>query len=154
MNIKHQLKLIVCILGLSSAAQSQDPLTPFHAWSGHWKYQKKGKTIHERWKISSDGHLRGESWHILQNGDSVYAETLHLYAGDSSVYYCPSIPGQPETKFRLISTTSNSWVFHNAENEYPKYIRYKLKSPLEMEASISNESKVSSEDLFFYYTRQ
>lgn len=154
MNIKRQILLIACSIGLSSAAQSQDPLTPFHAWSGHWKYVKPGKTIHERWRISSDGHLRGESWHILQNGDSVYAETLHLFASDSNIYYCPFIPGQAETRFRLLESTKNSWVFYNPENEFPKYIRYKLKSPLELEASIGYTLQPRSEDMFFFYVKQ
>jgi hypothetical protein len=154
MKIKHQLLLIVSGLGLSNVALSQDPLSPFHSWSGHWKYEKPGKTIHERWSISSDGQLRGDSWHILQNGDSVYAEKLHLYASDSSVYYCPTVPGQAETRFQLIKSTNNTWVFYNAENEFPKYIRYVLKSPKEMEASIGLTPQPRSEDLFFFYVKQ
>ncbi|MFN0188827.1 MAG: DUF6265 family protein [Bacteroidia bacterium] len=126
-------------------------------WKGTWYTIQKQDTLFERWEIMEDGTLKGESWVIKQNKDSVHSEFLRLYADAQTIIYEPTVKSQHGDKpmpFHMILQTSNYWMFYNEKNDFPKFITYKLISNNQLKAVISNsDNPDKSNSMEFNFTR-
>lgn len=126
-------------------------------WKGTWFTIQKQDTLFERWEIMEDGTMKGESWVIKQNKDSVHSEFLRLYADAQTIIYEPTVKSQHGDKpmpFNLILQTSNYWMFYNEKNDFPKFITYKIISNNQLKAVISNsDNPDKTNSMEFNFTR-
>ena len=110
-------------------------------WQGTWYLLQKQDTLFEKWVVENDSSMIGESWIIKANKDSVHNEYLRLFVFEQNIIYEPLVKSQHGLRpiaFGMILQTSNYWMFHNSENDFPKFITYKRISDKKLKATISN----------------
>lgn len=126
-------------------------------WKGTWYTIQKQDTLFERWEIMEDGTLKGDSWVIKQNKDSIHSEFLRVYADAQTVIYEPTVKSQHGDKpvpFNMILQTSTYWMFYNEKNDFPKFITYKRISENQLKAVISNsDNPDKTNSMEFNFTR-
>mgnify|MGYP000632657349 CR=1 FL=1 len=147
-----RLKLLMPAVLLTGSVYAQQLPTTTNKWLGLWKAEMNEKTFYERWTDQSRTILKGDSWRVSSNGDSVYFESLLLLAAGEDVFYEATVPGEHEKgiRFKLIESADQMCLFFCEKNEYPKYIRYTMKDPQHLEATIYN----TDEDMVvFSFTR-
>jgi hypothetical protein len=154
--MKHILKvaLLFCSsLPSASMLCGQSLPASLMSWQGEWITERPGGTIHERWTIVDNKVMQGSSWLIKTNADSAYQESIKLYAeSDSVIYYSPFVPAQHSAPvpFRLIRQGDSEWLFHNAENDFPKYIGYQMFNYDRLTARIGNDSTFSEKPFVIF----
>ena len=141
----------------TSDSNAQGIPTELLDWKGTWYTIQKQDTLFERWELSEDGSLKGESWVIKQTKDSIHSEFLRVYADAQSIIYEPTVKSQHGDKpmpFNLILQTSNYWMFYNEKNDFPKFITYKRISENQLKAVISNSDNLDkTNSMEFNFTR-
>jgi len=158
--MKHILKVALLLCSsLQSASMlcGQSLPSSLIAWKGEWITERPGGTIHERWTIVENKVMQGSSWLIKANADSAYQESIKLYAESDSVIYCsPFVPGQHNAPvpFRLIRQGDSEWLFHNAENDFPKYIGYQMFNYDRLKARIGNDSTFTEKPFVIFDFRK
>lgn len=155
----HFILFIFLSLIFSSATESFAQGIPSELldWKGKWYAIQKQDTLFERWELMEDGTLKGESWVIKQNKDSVHSEFLRVYADAQTIIYEPTVKSQHGDKpmpFHLILQTSSYWMFYNEKNDFPKFITYKRISENQLKAVISNsDNPDKTNSMEFNFTR-
>lgn len=110
-------------------------------WKGTWYTLQKQDTLFERWSIDAEGSMKGESWLIKANKDSIHHEYLRIYSKEKTIVYEPLVKsqhGDTPFSFHMILQTSSYWIFYNEKNDFPKFITYKRVSEKQLKAVISN----------------
>lgn len=151
------LRLLLLTCFLTKPAYSQEELSKFDRWIGHWAVKIDGTTIHETWKKNPDGSYSGASWSVKANGDSVFSESIRVHMLNDNIYYEPFLkdkPGSKPVSFRLIISSSNEWMFSNPDNDFPKYILYKWLDEKHLRASIGNSDNDTEHPMVFEYERR
>lgn len=135
---------------------AQELPTELLHWKGTWYTLQKQDTLFERWDIEADGNMKGESWIIKANKDSIHHEYLRLYSKEKTIVYEPHVKsqhGERPISFHMILQTSSYWIFYNEKNDFPKFITYKRISEKQLKAVISNsDNPDSSNSVEFNFT--
>lgn len=136
----RRLKLLVPAVLLTGSVYAQKLPAAVNSWLGTWKADMNEKTFYERWTGAESNILKGDSWRVYPNGDSVYFESLRLIMAGDDLYYEATVPGEHDKGilFKLKENTGNMLLFYCEKNEYPKFIRYLLIDEKHLEASIFN----------------
>lgn len=126
---------------LPSYLSAQELPVEIQDWKGTWYTVQKQDTLFEKWEMSDHGAMKGESWVIKANKDSVHSEFLRLFSKEATIVYESVVQaqhGEKPTPFQMILQTSNYWIFFNEENDFPKFIFYKRIAADQLKAVISN----------------
>lgn len=158
--MKHLVKVsgtIYLFLQFTLHVGGQSLPASFRNWQGEWITERNGGTIHERWTIEDKSGMQGSSWIIKANADSAYQESIKLRAeSDSVIYYSPFVPDQHSAPvhFRMIRQSDTEWLFHNEQNDFPKYIAYSLINQDRLTARIGNEPGFSEKPFVIFEFRR
>ncbi len=136
-------RYLLPFLLLTAPAMAQKLPSAFEAWRGKWKSEVNKKVVYEQWSADEQGFMKGDSWRISPEGDSTYFEKLRLFSEEGVVYYEPTVPSEHNNgiRFKMIRSSENEWVFYHPENEYPKYIHYRLVDATHIDATVYNEEE-------------
>lgn len=99
-------------------------------------YADTSRNFFEYWVISGDSQLKGQGYSV-KGSDTTFMEELTIKKADGKWCYIVKM-GREETIFHLKGETSDSLVFENEENEFPKRIIYARKEDNKILASIDN----------------
>jgi len=99
-------------------------------------YADTSKNFFEYWVISGDSQLKGQGYSV-KGSDTTFMEELTIKKADGKWCYIVKM-GSEETIFHLKGETSDSLVFENEENEFPKRIIYARMEDNKILASIDN----------------
>ncbi|RZL39432.1 MAG: hypothetical protein EOO96_00630 [Pedobacter sp.] len=153
--MKKYLIILLCVIGSSAFAQKTS-LKPFAFLAGSWEMKtKKGKIV-ETWVKSKDS-LNGKSYRHNLSGDSVLTEAVVIKHVNGLLSYCVTGFEQNNlgtTKFKLIASANNTYVFENKTHDFPQRIVYQKKGKDQILAWIEgklNGKKMKSE---FPYNRR
>lgn len=98
------------------------------AWlTGNWGHTSKEGALTENWVKANDSVMHGESYFVVGEKDTVFAETVELAETNGKMVYTVTVPGQNEEKpvpFELTSANENQLVFENPKHDYPNKIVY------------------------------
>jgi hypothetical protein len=151
------LLLFTFLFTLGYSGKAQDLPEELLSWKGTWYTVNKQDTLFESWNLEADGSLRGESWTVKSNKDSIHSEYLRLYTKEKNIIYESIVKAQHGDKpvsFSMILQTSSYWIFYNEENDFPKFISYKRLSENQMKAVISNsDSPDPTNSVEFNFTK-
>jgi len=154
---KLYLLLSAVLWQLNAAAQhSTETFKQIGKIEGAWSMQKGNAAIFENWKKVSDNEYTGKSW-IIKNGDSALSETLILSFKNGVIKYTSTVAGQNDGKavsFTLTKAENNTYIFENAQHDFPKRIIYQFISDDELTAFIDDGVPGTTKKSVFNYRRQ
>jgi len=123
---------------------------------GSWQQvTDKGYTI-EVWKQQSDTDFAATSYTIVNDTDTVYAETIRLVQRDTALFYIPTVIDQNDRKpveFKLSSITDQQMIFDNPLHDFPQRITYRSMTKDSLYAEISGVLNGSQRVVPFPMTR-
>jgi len=105
---------------------------------GTWKV--KDNEIYEHWDKLNDNKLKGLSYR-LTDGKMIVSEYLDIRLERKKITYSASVLNQnqgKEVQFNLSQTDDSTWIFSNANHDFPKKIIYKKMNDLEIFVQISD----------------
>lgn len=144
---------ILMFIVLSSCKKEIKPETPAKTYSnlakaewfiGEWGNKSAEGELTERWKKENDSVYLGESYFVVGEEDTVFAEKVRLEELNGKLNYIVSIPGQNKelpVSFEMTSSTDNQIVFENPKHDYPNKIIYNLVEKDSLLAEISGLKK-------------
>lgn len=134
--IKHLLFFFSFFVFSCSAPQ---PKVNVYDLAGTWQ-ASEGPILYEAWHIRPDSSLHGISFSVNQ-ADTLLLEEMRIDYVEDNWHLFVHIPDEgssEETAFALVKQEKSSWVFENAENEYPNRIIYNILSDSTLYARIEN----------------
>lgn len=111
---------------------------------GEWGNKSTDGELTERWKKENDSVYLGESYFVVGEKDTVFAETVRLEETNGKLAYIVTVPGQNKelpVSFEMTSSTENQIVFENPKHDYPNKIIYNLIEKDSLIAEISGLKK-------------
>jgi hypothetical protein len=133
-----KLILFSLLISIASSCLAQHK---FEWLTGTWKL--KDKNVYEVWiksKVNDD--LIGRSFRI-NNSDTVVLEKITLTFKNNSYYYIPDVPQNAKpVDFKITTFDNSGFVAENPQHDFPKLIRYRLRSNDNLEAAIEGNGKV------------
>ncbi|MFD2938759.1 DUF6265 family protein [Flavobacterium notoginsengisoli] len=144
---------IFTIVVLSSCKKEIKTETPPKTYSnlakaewfiGEWGNKSAEGELTERWKKENDSVYLGESYFVVGQNDTVFAEHVRLEEANGKLSYIVTVPGQNKelpVSFEMTSATDNQIVFENPEHDYPNKIIYNLVAKDSLIAEISGLKK-------------
>lgn len=111
---------------------------------GEWGNKSTDGELTERWKKENDSVYLGESYFVVGEKDTVFAETVRLEETNGKLAYIVTVPGQNKelpVSFEMTSSTDNQIVFENPKHDYPNKIIYNLIEKDSLIAEISGLKK-------------
>nr|WP_294787728.1 DUF6265 family protein [uncultured Flavobacterium sp.] len=111
---------------------------------GEWGNKSTDGELTERWKKENDSVYLGESYFVVGEKDTVFAEKVRLEELNGKLNYIVSVPGQNKelpVSFEMTSSTDNQIVFENPKHDYPNKIIYNLIEKDSLLAEISGLKK-------------
>lgn len=121
---------------------------------GNWQKVDSTGILLESWSVKNDSTLAGSSYFISAKGDTIHSEVIELAENQEHLIYTATIKGENNDNpipFLLIESSDSLLVFENTKHDYPKKIKYKLKSNKAIIATVSGSvgGKQSSENYNF-----
>ena len=148
---------IIAILGFSRQKKSwENKMTSFSWLEGSWTMKTKRGSIMETWTALNDSTIGGESMSFSVSGQSKILENLQLAYRDNAYYYISKVNGQNNNqavRFKITSSTENSFVAENPEHDFPKRITYKMVNKDSVHAFIDGGPSQADKKSDFYYSR-
>ena len=105
---------------------------------GTWKVD--GREIYERWEILANGSMKGRSYRIV-NGVEETTEFLTIRQRGEEVIYTAKVFNQNEGQgidFVLNRPDSLTFSFENPDHDFPKVIRYRVRTASEIYVQVSD----------------
>jgi hypothetical protein len=108
------------------------------AWlAAAWAGSSGPLTFEERWTPAAGGAMLAVA--RTMRGDRMVAfEFLRIVEREGTLVYIAQPNGQPPTAFTLTTLTPDSVTFENPAHDFPKMIRYTLRSDGSLEARVSD----------------
>ena len=110
---------------------------------GTWKINTGNGTVCETWELSDDSTLRGKSFFINQNKDTIPQETLQIAFRNGDWYYISTVVGQNNNQpvsFKIIFQRGTEFISENPAHDFPKRIAYR-RIKQQLFASIEGKNK-------------
>lgn len=134
-NPKRIIKRFITALIITSSLFSCSKESPLPLWMiGNWQTQSDGFTIIENWKLDSDQLKGATSW---KKGTVHFEEKSTISATEKGLSLKILI-GKRTIVFKSEAINSDTLVFINAKNDFPKRICYTLLSNDKLIAWIEN----------------
>jgi Domain of unknown function (DUF6265) len=146
-----QLFLMIAIsdsIGQEIAKQARDDFKKLTWLEGTWQRtnNRAGQTGIERWVKASPFELQGYGV-TYRGADTLFVEKLRIVINEDRIYYVADVPeNQQPVYFKLTDITKTSFVFENADHDFPKKIVYQAENDV-LKATVSGSNK-SLEYLF------
>jgi len=123
---------VAAAAGLASGSAPQDskPAASVEAlafFSGSWCGALGAATFEEHWTKPAGKTLIGMS-RLLGGGRTIEFEYLRIEQRKDGLVYVAQPGGRPATDFKLTKASEGEVLFENAENDFPKRIRYQKTS--------------------------
>ncbi|SHH19817.1 DUF6265 family protein [Flavobacterium defluvii] len=154
MKSKSILFSVILVLAiLSSCKKETKPETAKKNYSnlakaewfiGEWGNKSAEGELTERWKKENDSVYLGESYFVVGQNDTVFAEHVRLEEANGKLAYIVTVPGQNQelpVSFEMTSASDNQIVFENPKHDYPNKIIYNLVEKDSLIAEISGLKK-------------
>jgi len=110
---------------------------------GDWQNEENGVMTTETWTKTDETHFSGVSYAIeLENGDTLFFETMKLHHETTGLVYSPTVKDQnggTAVDFLLISSNDSMVQFENPAHDFPQKIVYRSITPDSMVATISGD---------------
>lgn len=134
-NPKRIIKRIITSLIVTISLFSCSKESPLPLWMiGNWQTQSDGFTIVENWKLDSNQLKGATSW---RKGTVFFEEKSTISATEKGLRLKILI-GKRTIVFKTEAINSDTLVFINAKNDFPKRICYRLLSKDKLIAWIEN----------------
>jgi hypothetical protein len=107
---------------------------------GEWGNKSAEGELTERWKKENDSVYLGESYYVVGQNDTVFAEHVRLEEANGKLSYIVTVPGQNKelpVSFEMTSATGTQITFENPKHDYPNKIIYNLVEKDSLIAEIS-----------------
>jgi hypothetical protein len=107
---------------------------------GEWGNKSAEGELTERWKKENDSVYLGESYFVVGQNDTVFAEHVRLVEANGKLAYIVTVPGQNKelpVSFEMTSATDNQITFENPKHDFPNKIIYNLVEKDSLIAEIS-----------------
>jgi hypothetical protein len=135
--MKRAFILAAILFPILSFAQ----LKEFGWLAGTWKI--KNKAVYEVWKKGIDSKMMEGISYRINGADTLIGEALKIKQQDATFFYVPDVAGdQPEVYFKIITFDATGFIAENSQHDFPKIIRYRLLSPVSMNAEIEGDGKI------------
>lgn len=111
---------------------------------GEWGNKSADGELTERWTKENDSVYLGESYFVVGQNDTVFAEHVRLEEVNGKLAYIVTVPGQNQelpVSFEMTSAADNQIVFENPKHDYPNKIIYNLVEKDSLIAEISGLKK-------------
>lgn len=110
---------------------------------GEW--HETTQDIYEEWKVNGNYSLNGEEYQKDLAGNHITTSRYMLmWAPNVSITYAATVIKNnmgKQTRFVLTHADASSYTFENAQHDFPKKIKYTIKSADAVEATISGGDK-------------
>lgn len=120
--------LISCKKEIKTEVVAKEKSIDKAAWFiGEWGNKSKEGELTERWKKENDSVYFGESYFVVGEKDTVFAEHVKLEDKNGKLSFTVTVPGQNDelpVTFEMTSSTDNQIVFENPKHDYPSKIVY------------------------------
>ena len=124
-NPKRIIKRFITALIVTYSLFSCSKESPLPLWMiGNWQTQSDGFTIIENWKLDSDQLKGATSWKKA----TVHFEEKSTISATEKGLSLKILIGKRTIVFKSEAISSNTLVFINAKNDFPKRICYTLLS--------------------------
>jgi hypothetical protein len=100
--------------------------TGFDWLLGNWhrSNEQEGKETFEHWTKVSDTEYIGLGYTMMEN-DTIWKEDIRLIRAENGWVFQVTVPEESQpVLFRLTNADAESFTCENAENDFPKLIRY------------------------------
>ena len=101
---------------------------------GSWKINVGNNMIVEQWKIINDSTLKGKSFLIKNNSDTLPQENIELALRNGTWYFISTVQGQNNNEavsFKIIFLKGTEFISENPAHDFPQRIAYRrLKNQL------------------------
>ncbi len=155
MRITLIILLLAMSLDLHSSAASSLP-EQLLLLVGRWHMERNGAQIFEEWQQKSATRLEGRSW-MVKDAKEIELEQLVIEAEADGVYYKPTVHDQnngEQVRFKLEASDQSTFVFSNADHDFPQHISYSLVSQDSVVALVYGKVKGQEKSIRFAYSRQ
>ena len=128
------------------------PATQFSFLIGNWIGESaEGNTRQEIWSKSKKGGLTSVSFVIQDRRDTISKDGAELQIKGNDFYYVPStyIGYQLAIPYRITSYTDSTFTAENLKQQFPKQIRYHLKSKSKLVVIMDNGNKQKGDRFVF-----
>ncbi|MBU1711722.1 MAG: hypothetical protein KKD47_01320 [Proteobacteria bacterium] len=124
------LMLSVFFFSCKESGQKIRDEVPALEWiEGKWEQITDSVQLYEVWEKSNDSLYEGRGI-ILDNGDTIFCESIIVKREGGDIFYIPTVPtplGKEITRFRLVSKIDGKhYIFENSEHDWPQRIIYEI----------------------------
>lgn len=138
---------ILLIIMSGCDCKKNTPLSGLQIIEGEW-VSYDGVSFNEYWIMKSDSLMEGIGF-SLSGEDTLFCESLQLFERNDSVFYrVKHTEATIIVDFFLEQYSKNSWMFINADNDFPQKIHYQLKNDTLLDITISNVSDTRKQKFF------
>lgn len=147
--------LIVSVMFISGEKKERPGFAELHKLEGVWIMKiKKGETG-EEWHKINDDYMQSRGF-FIKDGDTITAERVALRNTDKGIFYTSTVEnqngGQPvDFKLTIADAKTKTFVFENAEHDFPKRIVYEIVSADSLHAFIDGGAGAADKRKDFYY---
>jgi len=127
-----------------------------YALQGVWKMVTKRGVICEEWRKVNSNYLQSKGY-MIKGNDTITNERVALTNVGEDIYYTSTVENQNNKQpiaFKMTKADNNSFVFENAQHDFPKRIVYTLISADSLNAYIDDGIDGSKKRQNFYYKKQ
>ena len=108
------------------------------AWlAGTWVANVEALRVEERWTPPAGGAMLAVTRTLKGNRMAAF-EYLRIEERDGGLVFIAQPNGRPPTEFVLTALSSRTATFENPAHDFPKQIRYTLRSDGTLEARVSD----------------
>ncbi len=123
---------------------------------GKWKTIRNKETIVEEWQKVNNHLLKGKSYKIKANKDTVNLEIMNLKTVQGKTLFVPVSATENNGKpviFTLAKWANNKFEFVNLKHDFPKRIVYHIINKDSIHAWVDDSFDKTDNRLDFYYSR-
>ena len=127
----------------------------FQQLTGLWQMQTSRGPLFEEWNKPCGDSMAGRSYKI-KGSDTILLESVSIKTIGNNIFYVPTVQDQNNRQpvfFKLISQSSNSFVFENKEHDFPQRIIYRFVNNDSVVARIEGIKNGVERHSEFYYGR-
>ena len=145
----------IAVLSLSAFIIIKDDSKAFkklYALEGTWKMTTKRGAICEEWKKIDNNYLQNKGY-MIKGVDSIITERVALTNTKDGVFYTSTVEDQNNKQaisFRMTKAEGNTFIFENAEHDFPKRIVYNLVTADSLHAYIDDGINGTKRQNFYY----
>ncbi|HMJ48556.1 MAG TPA: DUF6265 family protein [Ferruginibacter sp.] len=153
--MKKYIITVIAVLSFSAFINSGDDGKAFkklYALEGTWKMTTKRGALCEEWKKVSNTHLQNKGF-LVKGTDTIVTERVALTNTKDGVFYTSTVEDQNNRQpiaFRMTRAEGNTFVFENAEHDFPRRMVYNLVSADSLHAYIDDGINGNKRQHFYY----